>query len=87
MEQIINRLKFKIPKKFMQMLNNIISNNFNTFNKPQYNVIKIDDCFWNLNINLKKYCILLIHGNHIFAESCEFIDYKNSMEDVQYNNM
>ena len=38
----------------MQMLNNIDNNNFGTLKQFKTNVIEIDNCFWNLNMNLKK---------------------------------
>ena len=43
----------------MQMLNSINNNNFKTLKQFKKNIIKIDNCFWNLNANLKKYYIYL----------------------------
>ena len=87
MNQFINKLKFEILKKFMQMLNNINNNNFNTLKKFKKNIIEIDNHFWNLNMDSKKYYIHLNQKNYTFAKNHKFIDYKNLMENVQYNNI
>ena len=42
------------------MLNNINGNNFGTFNEFKKNAMKINDYFWNLNMDLKKYYICSI---------------------------
>ena len=41
----------------MKIFNNISKNKFNNLEQLKKNIIKIDDCFWNLNANFKDHYI------------------------------
>ena len=71
----------------MQILNNINNNNFNTLKKLKKNIIEIDNCFWNSNINLKNCYIYLTQRNYAFAKNYKFTDCGNPMKNIQYNNI
>ena len=43
--------------------------------------------FLNLNVNLKNNYICLFLKKYISTKSCKFVDYKNLIENVQYNNI
>ena len=87
MNQHSSKFKFWIPKEFMKIFNNTFGNKFNNLKDFKKNTIKLDDCFSELNINLKIHYIHSIQNDYMFAKSREFISDKSLMENIQYNNI
>ena len=86
MDLYISRFKFQMHKRFIKEFNNMSKNKFNNLKQFKKNIIKIDNCFWNLNMDFKGYCIHLIQKSYTFARSNKLTNYKNSMENIQYNS-
>ena len=69
------------------MFNNMSKNEFNNLKQFKKNIIKINDGFWNLNMDFKNHCIHSTQKNYVFSKNCKFVNYKNSIKNLQYNNI
>ena len=87
MDQFYNGFKLDLRKKLAKMLNNIFSNNFFSLVNLKQNIIKMDQCFWDLNTNFQDRYIISTHGHYMHMGSYNPVNYGKLMEDVQYNNM
>ena len=50
--------------------------------KLSKNIIKIDNHFWNLHVNLKEHYIHPTYKNYVFAKNRKFINCGNLMENI-----
>ena len=87
MDQFYNKLKPNLWKKLVKMLNNIFSNDFSLLINLKWNVIEVNQHFWDLKTNFQGRHAILTHKYYMHIKSCNPVNNNKLMENVWYNNI
>ena len=86
MNQFYNKFKPNLWKKLIKILNNTFNNNFFLLTDLKQNVIEVDQCSWNLNINFQNRCVIPTHRHYMHIRSHNPVNNSKLMKNIQYNN-